>query len=171
MKYTEVQSSRRWLWASVSLSHPAFASPAARLCVSVTANISSSWLLRVSELDKKLKKLAGIFLTGCDRKSHLILSSSGLFLAPSRWSLRPPCLSVSSWGQACGDGAGEWMRGWWGDKQETLVSNCYDSCGVLPERGLTPPSHSSALLATMGVALVTLRSVCEEERPSGASWG
>lgn len=31
------------------------------------------------------------------------------------------------------------MRGWWGDKHETLVSNCYDSCGVLAERGPDAP--------------------------------
>lgn len=76
MKYTEVQSSGRWLWASVSLSHPAFASPAARVCFSVTAHISFSSLPRVNGPDKKLDYWRAFFWL--DTIQRVILSCLSL---------------------------------------------------------------------------------------------
>lgn len=183
MKYTEVQSSGRWLWASVSLSHLAFASPAARVCFSVTAHISFFWLPRVNEPDKKLDYSRAFFWLNTIQR--VILSSLSpvypIFFALSWWSLRPLCLRVWSSGEARGDGAKEWMTGWWVDKQETLVSNYYDGgesydwCGVLPEGGLmcpdVPITQLGPFSADGGGAFVTFMSGCEEEHPSGPCWG
>lgn len=122
MKSTEVHSSGRWLWASVSLSHPAFASPAARVCFSVTAHISFSWLPRVNKPDRNLTT-RGHFSDSTQYKelSYLVFSwFIPFFFALSWWSL---CLRVGSSGEAREDGAVEWMAGWWVDKQETLVSH------------------------------------------------
>lgn len=122
----KVQSSRRWLWANVSLSHPVFASPFARVYFSVTADISLLCLLCVSERDKKLDDLwAFSGSKQCAEASCLFLPS--LLLALSCWSLHL-ILSASMSPRArlreavLSDG---WMDGCMvgGGRQETLVTH------------------------------------------------
>ncbi len=107
-----------------------FASPFARVCFSVTADISLFCLLFVSEWDKKLEDLwASLGSKQCAQASCLPPPTIPPFflLSPADLSILSsllPRLLGRSLGRQCSRMDG-WMRGWWVDRQETLVTH-YD---------------------------------------------
>lgn len=150
---TKVQSSRRELWANVSLSHPAFGS---LLRQSLFLRQSSHFTCfffcflflasQVSERDKKLDDLRAH--SGSEPRARVNSSSSP---HPSPSSLSPLLSLHPTSPRAKLRGGSGWV-----DEQETLVTHydkrriiLYDSRGIFSRGCVMCPSHSSIHLAAM----------------------
>ncbi len=157
----KVQSSRRSLWANVSLSHPVFASPFARVCFSVTADISVFCSLCVSEWDKKLDDLwAFCGSKQCTKASclsfpiplffslsaTLSILSSLLPRLPGR-SLERQCSRMDGWMDGWGDGG--WTDGKHLSPIRTEENHIIWFTWHFSWGRLICPSHSSIHLAMM----------------------
>lgn len=162
----KVQSSRRELWANVSLSHPAFGSLLRQslfLCQSSHFTCFFRFFVGFPSERKRQEtwRLAGTLWLRATSKSQLV------FFSPSVpfFSL-PPTLSASPWAKLRG-GSG------WVDKQETLVTHydkrriiLYDSRGIFSRGCVMCPSHSSIHLAAMKDRLSNLCQCV----PGGGGW-